>query len=115
MEFSPYNLDLNRARFKQKELPVLFLTYTQDRKSDVRDPEIIDDRMASVEMACHWAVAFNLHGVDCFVHNLMLDENLIRYVTNKNILLFCYGGEADQTEIVERLLAKGVHGVIYDK
>lgn len=71
--------------------------------------------MATLEMACHWAFAIGLQGVDCLVMNLMLEEQLIQYVVQKNILLYCYGGEANKTSIVDRLMELGVHGIIYDK
>ncbi|XP_015794566.1 glycerophosphocholine phosphodiesterase GPCPD1 [Tetranychus urticae] len=98
---------------KQKKFPVLFLTYTEDR--NVKMTSDIDDRMDSIEMACYYSSAMSFSGINCYAQNLISDKSLVRYVLNKDLILFCYGDPINCTSVVEDLIKEGVHGVIYDK
>ncbi|XP_074593966.1 glycerophosphocholine phosphodiesterase GPCPD1-like [Brevipalpus obovatus] len=99
------------AQMKQSKYPVLFLIDDIKKPMDVAGVETIP----SIEMACYYASAMNLSGVNCYAQNLITDKSLIRFVLSQGLILFCYGAHINDRSIIEDLVKEGVHGLIYDK
>lgn len=69
----------------------------------------------SIEMATFLAVSTGLYGIAVHAEDILNDRNLIRFVKSKSLVLFCWGDDLNDRELIKNLKKEGVDGLIYDK
>jgi len=90
---------------------VLFLTQGLTKKwQQFKDP-----RNSSIEMASYFALSMGLHGINVHAEDIIEDKSLIKFVKSKNLVLFCWGDDLNEIELISELKKEGVDGVIYDR
>lgn len=98
-------------RLKQNRFPVLFLTQGKtERYESFKDP-----RAASTLNAVYLAKIFNFWGINVHAEDLFRNIELVKYIKNFDLKLFCWGEDINSKSSVNRLKAEGVDGIIFDK
>jgi len=92
-------------RLKQTTYPVLFLTTGDSQRFH-------DPATKSVKHAIHLAQAFDMAGIN--PNAKMLNEFLVRYAKDRNLLIYAWG-DIKSAQAVKELRRFGLDGVIYDK
>ncbi|KPM02176.1 glycerophosphocholine phosphodiesterase GPCPD1-like protein [Sarcoptes scabiei] len=103
--------DLNEVRQKQDRYPVLFLTQGLTTKWTKYENPLNH----SIEMAAYLALSMDLFGVAVHAEDIIKDTSLIQFVKSKSLILFCWGDDLNNKELIENLKKQGVDGAIYDK
>ncbi|XP_054156703.1 putative glycerophosphocholine phosphodiesterase GPCPD1 homolog 2 [Oppia nitens] len=110
--FSSFHPDICALlKYKQTRYPVLFLTQGLTAKW----PPFKDYRGSSIEMAAYFAQCVGLEGVNVHAEDIIKDRSLIGFVKSKNLILFCWGDDLNDTKLISELKGQGVDGVIYDR
>lgn len=66
-------------------------------------------------MAAYLALSMDLFGVAVHAEDIIKDTSLIQFVKSKSLILFCWGDDLNNKELIENLKKQGVDGAIYDK
>lgn len=66
-------------------------------------------------MAAYFALAIGLLGINVHAEDLLKERQLIKFVKNHGLVLFCWGADLNSSQVIEQLKHDGVDGVIYDK
>lgn len=69
----------------------------------------------SIEMATYLAVSMGLFGIAVHAEDIINDRKLIRFVKSFPLILFCWGDDLNNKQLIAQLKAEGVDGAIYDK
>ena len=69
----------------------------------------------SIEMATYLAGSTGLYGIAVHAEDILNDRLLIRFVKSKSLVLFCWGDDLNDRELIKNLKKEGVDGAIYDK
>ncbi|KAF7493662.1 Glycerophosphocholine phosphodiesterase GPCPD1 [Sarcoptes scabiei] len=99
------------VRQKQDRYPVLFLTQGLTTKWTKYENPLNH----SIEMAAYLALSMDLFGVAVHAEDIIKDTSLIQFVKSKSLILFCWGDDLNNKELIENLKKQGVDGAIYDK
>lgn len=100
-----------RLQLKQNKYPVLFLTQGETKKYS----PFKDQRNRSIKMAVWFALSMNLTGINVHSEDLLNDRSLISFVKSKQLVLFCWGSDLNNYQVIYDLKKDGVDGVVYDK
>lgn len=92
-------------RLKQTAYPVLFLTTGDDTRFN-------DPATKTIKNAIHFAQAFDMAGIN--PNAKMLNEYLVRYARDRNLLVYAWG-DIRSAQTIKELRKYGLNGVIYDK
>lgn len=102
---------LIRVKLKQDRYPVLFLTQGLSTKwMKYHNP-----LNHSIEMAAYLALCMDLYGVAVHAEDIIKNSTLIRFVKSKSLVLFCWGDDLNDRELIKNLKKEGIDGAIYDK
>lgn len=96
---------------KQNKYPLLLLTQGRTKKW----PEFFDPRTRSIEMAAYSAISMGLTGINAHAEDLIKDRSLINFVKSKDLLLWTWGDDLNDKNLIKQLKEQGVDGVVYDK
>lgn len=96
---------------KQSKYPLLFLTQGLTEKW----PAYHDPRTRSVEMATYFAISMGLTGINIHAEDLLKNRSLISFVKSKDLVLFVWGDDLNDKNLIRQLKSEGVDGVVYDK
>ena len=66
-------------------------------------------------MAVYFAQCIGLEGINAHAEDIIKDRSLIQFVRSKNLVLFCWGDDLNNTELIAQLKKEGVDGMVYDK
>lgn len=66
-------------------------------------------------MATYLAKSMGLFGIAVHAEDIIKNRNLIRFVKGKQLILFCWGDDLNDKELIKQLKREGVDGAIYDK
>ena len=66
-------------------------------------------------MAAFTAKAFGFTGVNVHAEDLLKDRSLISFVKSRGLVLFVWGDDLNDKEVIKQLKVDGVDGVVYDK
>ena len=100
-----------RVKLKQDRYPVLFLTQGLSTKwMKYHNP-----LNHSIEMAAYLALCMDLYGVAVHAEDIIKNSTLIRFVKSKSLVLFCWGDDLNDRELIKNLKKEGIDGAIYDK
>lgn len=66
-------------------------------------------------MATFFALSTGFLGIDVHAEEILKEKDLIKFVKSHNLVLFCWGEDLNNSEIIAQLKKDGVDGVIYDK
>lgn len=69
----------------------------------------------SIEMATYLAICTGLFGIAAHTEDILKDRNLIRFVKSKPLILFVWGEDLNERQIIAQLKKEGIDGAIYDK
>ena len=98
-------------KLKQDRYPVLFLTQGLTKKWMQYENPLNH----SIEMATYLALSTGLYGIAAHTEDILRDRNLIRFVKSKGLILFVWGDDLNDREVIAGLKKEGVDGAIYDK
>ncbi|KAH7640459.1 glycerophosphocholine phosphodiesterase gpcpd1-like protein [Dermatophagoides farinae] len=99
------------VKLKQDRYPVLFLTQGLSTKwMKYHNP-----LNHSIEMAAYLALCMDLYGVAVHAEDIIKNSTLIRFVKSKSLVLFCWGDDLNDRELIKNLKKEGIDGAIYDK
>ncbi|KAH9388149.1 Glycerophosphocholine phosphodiesterase gpcpd1 [Tyrophagus putrescentiae] len=99
------------VKLKQDRYPVLFLTQGLTKKWMQYENPLNH----SIEMATYLALSTGLYGIAAHTEDILRDRNLIRFVKSKGLILFVWGDDLNDREVIAGLKKEGVDGAIYDK
>ncbi|XP_074065597.1 glycerophosphocholine phosphodiesterase GPCPD1 isoform X1 [Macrotis lagotis] len=110
--FSSFDADVcTMIRHKQNKFPVLFLTQGQ---SNIY-PELMDLRSRSTSFAMSFAEFENLLGINVHSEDLLRNPSYVEEAKSKNLVIFCWGDDTNDSENRKKLRDFGVDGLIYDR
>lgn len=66
-------------------------------------------------MAAYLALCMDLYGVAVHAEDIIKNSTLIRFVKSKSLVLFCWGDDLNDRELIKNLKKEGIDGAIYDK
>ncbi|KAL3872266.1 hypothetical protein ACJMK2_040200 [Sinanodonta woodiana] len=98
-------------RKKQNKYPVLFLTNCDHPRYD----PYLDLRARTVEMSKNFVVSMGLLGIDIFADILLKDMSYIKKIKDAGLVLFCWGEENNDSNVINTLRQHKVDGIIYDR
>ncbi|XP_027198184.2 glycerophosphocholine phosphodiesterase GPCPD1-like [Dermatophagoides pteronyssinus] len=99
------------VKLKQDRYPILFLTQGLTTKwTKYHNP-----LNHSIEMAAYLALCMDLYGVAVHAEDIIKNSTLIRFVKSKSLVLFCWGDDLNDRELIKKLKKEGIDGAIYDK
>lgn len=99
------------VRLKQNKYPVLFLTQGQTK----RFPSYLDVRTSSIPMAVYFAKSAGILGIDVHTEDILEDKSVVQLCKDAGLIMFCWGEDNNDPNVIAALKALGLHGVIYDK
>ncbi|XP_067900474.1 glycerophosphocholine phosphodiesterase GPCPD1 isoform X2 [Heterodontus francisci] len=110
--FSSFVADVcSMIRQKQSKYPVLFLTQGY---SNVY-PELMDLRCRTTPIAMSFAQSENILGINVHTEDLLRNLDYIQQAKSKELVIFCWGDDTNESENRRILKANGIDGLIYDK
>ncbi|XP_060606598.1 glycerophosphocholine phosphodiesterase GPCPD1-like [Ruditapes philippinarum] len=74
-----------------------------------------DMRTRSVPMAAEFCIAHDLLGVNPMSQVLLRDLSLIDYVKNSGLILFTWGEDNNNADVIDKLKKLKVDAIIYDR
>lgn len=102
---------LFRVKLKQDRYPVLFLTQGLTTKWLKYENPLNH----SIEMATYLAASMELYGIAVHAEDIIKNRSLIQFVKSKSMILFCWGEDLNDKQLIKTLKKEGVDGAIYDK
>ena len=66
-------------------------------------------------MAAFTAKALGFTGVNVHAEDLLKDRSLIDFVKSRALVLFVWGDDLNDKQVIKQLKVDGVDGVVYDK
>lgn len=96
---------------KQDRYPILFLTQGLTTKWMQYENPLNH----SIAMASYLAASVGLYGVAVHAEEILKDLKLIQFVKSKSLVLFCWGDDLNDKQLIKDLKKQGVDGAIYDK
>ena len=66
-------------------------------------------------MATYLATCMELYGIAVHAEDIINDRSLIKFVKSKPLVLFCWGDDLNDRQLIQSLKKEGVDGAIYDK
>ncbi|XP_078261739.1 glycerophosphocholine phosphodiesterase GPCPD1 [Rhinoraja longicauda] len=110
--FSSFVADVcSMIRQKQNKYPVLFLTQGHTNIY----PEFMDLRCRTTPIAMSFAQSENLLGVNVHTEDLLRNPDYIQQAKSKDLVIFCWGNDTNESENRRLLKQKGIDGLIYDR
>ncbi|XP_072437544.1 glycerophosphocholine phosphodiesterase GPCPD1 isoform X1 [Chiloscyllium punctatum] len=110
--FSSFVADVcSMIRQKQNKYPVLFLTQGY---SNVY-PELMDLRCRSTPIAMSFAQSENILGINVHTEDLLRNLDYIQQAKSRDLVIFCWGDDTNESENRRILKTSGIDGLIYDK
>ncbi|XP_078086458.1 glycerophosphocholine phosphodiesterase GPCPD1 [Mustelus asterias] len=110
--FSSFVADIcSMIRQKQNKYPVLFLT---QGFSNIY-PELMDLRCRSTPIAMSFAQSENILGISVHTEDLLRNLDYIQQAKSKELVVFCWGDDTNDSENRKILKENGIDGLIYDK
>jgi len=98
-------------RLKQNKYPVLFLTQGQTKKY----PPYLDPRTSSIAMAIYSAKSAGILGIDVHTEDILEDNSVVQLCKDANLIMFCWGDDNNDKNVIKILKSLGLHGIIYDR
>jgi len=96
---------------KQTKYSLLFLTQGQTEKWQ----PYFDPRTRSVQMAAFMAKSMGFTGINAHAEDLLKDRSLINFVKSRDLILFVWGDDLNDKQVIKQLKVDGVDGVVYDR
>ncbi|XP_032882108.1 glycerophosphocholine phosphodiesterase GPCPD1 isoform X1 [Amblyraja radiata] len=110
--FSSFVADVcSMIRQKQNKYPVLFLTQGCTNSY----PEFMDLRCRTTPIAMSFAQSENLLGVNVHTEDLLRNPDYVQQAKSKDLVIFCWGNDTNESENRRILKQKGIDGLIYDR
>uniref|UniRef100_UPI00398E630F glycerophosphocholine phosphodiesterase GPCPD1 n=1 Tax=Pristiophorus japonicus TaxID=55135 RepID=UPI00398E630F len=110
--FSSFVADVcSMIRQKQNKYPVLFLTQGY---SNIY-PELMDLRCRTTPIAMSFAQSENILGVNVHTEDLLRNLDYIQQAKSKELVIFCWGDDTNESENRKILKQNGIDGLIYDR
>ena len=98
-------------RLKQNKYPVLFLTSGQARMAT----DYLDPRNSQAAMAINFINFADLLGIDINSKFILKHPELINDIKKSGQVLFCWGEDNNDSNVINQLKQLGVDGIIYDR
>ncbi|VDI31140.1 glycerophosphocholine phosphodiesterase GPCPD1 [Mytilus galloprovincialis] len=110
--FSSFDPDIcTLLRLKQNKYPVLLLTVGRIR----HDEERADPRCVYVPIGVNFVNFANILGINVNSKTILDNHELIKDVKKSGQVLFCWGEETNDSNVINKLRELGVDGIIYDR
>ncbi|CAC5407430.1 GPCPD1 [Mytilus coruscus] len=110
--FSSFDPDTcSILRLKQNKYPVLLLTVGRIRN----DEERADPRCLNVPIGVNFVNFANILGINVNSKTILENPELIKDVKKSGQVLFCWGEETNDSNVINKLRELGVDGIIYDR
>ncbi|XP_052093799.1 glycerophosphocholine phosphodiesterase GPCPD1-like [Mytilus californianus] len=110
--FSSFDPDTcSILRSKQNKYPVLLLTVGRIRN----DEERADPRCLNVPIGVNFVNFANILGINVNSKTILDSPELIKDVKKSGQVLFCWGEETNDSNVINKLRELGVDGIIYDR
>lgn len=98
-------------RLKQNKYPVLFLTSGESLlPNDYSDP-----RASKASMSINFVNFADLLGIDIDSKFILQHPELIKDIKKSGQVLFCWGEDNNDSNVINQLRQSGVDGIIYDR
>uniref|UniRef100_T1J784 GP-PDE domain-containing protein n=1 Tax=Strigamia maritima TaxID=126957 RepID=T1J784_STRMM len=101
----------NMVRLKQNRYPILFLSQGQTDKW----PPYLDTRTISIPMATYFARSAGILGIDVHTEEILKDHGLVCMVKECDLVMFCWGDDNNDPEVMTLLRTLGLDGIIFDR
>ncbi|KAL4219632.1 hypothetical protein ACF0H5_022204 [Mactra antiquata] len=98
-------------RLKQNRWPILFLTEADTTVY----PWYKDKRTQCVIMGTEFCIAHGLLGVNVMSEILLRNISLVDYIKQSGLVLFTWGEDNNNTEVIAQMKQYNVGGIIYDR
>lgn len=98
-------------RAKQSKYPILFLTQGETTKW----PPYLDTRTSTTSMATYFARSAGILGINVHTEEILRDHTLVKMVKESNMVMFCWGDDNNDPNVIELLRTLGLDGIIYDR
>lgn len=66
-------------------------------------------------MATYMAASLDFYGIAAHAEDIIKDISLVNFVRSKMLVLFCWGNDLDDYNVINKLKKAGINGAIYDK
>lgn len=66
-------------------------------------------------MATYMAACLDFYGIAAHAEDIIKDISLVNFVRSKMLVLFCWGNDLDDYNVINKLKKAGINGAIYDK